>query len=218
MPGARGPWGLSGIIASVLIVASLAGTLVHAQFGVPWRHTPKVIVVGAAGDPRARLVDEGVAFWNKTLADIGSGFRLGSVTHIVQQMSEEALRSMSQSVLDARGGGADFPAALQDPPGDITVYLGQSEFVSFTGPFDAGMKRLIGIRGTQFPPMNLPNVALNVITHELGHAIGLGHNNDPSKLMCGRPAPCRPALFRSDTPHVFPLTDDERRQLRSMYP
>jgi hypothetical protein len=209
---------LGGIIGSFLIVGGLVGTVVHAQFGVPWRHTPKVVVVSAAGDPRSRLADEGVAFWNKTLAEIGSGFRLGPVTHVVQQMSEEALQSLSHSVLDTHGGAAGIPPILQDPPGDITVYLGQSEFVSFTGPFDATTKRVIGIRGIQFPPMNLPNVALNVITHELGHAIGLGHNSDPSKLMCGRPAPCRPALFRSDTPRVFPLTDDERRQLRSMYP
>jgi hypothetical protein len=173
--------------------------------------------VGAAGDPRGRLADEGVAFWNMTLAEIGSAFRLGPVTHVVQQMTEEALQSMSLSVLGARGAGA-IPPVLQNPPGDITVYLARSEFVSFTGPFDASMKRVIGIRGTQFPPMNLPNVARNVITHELGHAIGLGHNSDPSKLMCGRPAPCRPALFQSDTARLFPLTDDERRQLRSMYP
>jgi hypothetical protein len=208
---------LRRIISPLLIVGSLVGGPAHAQFGVPWRHTPMVVVVSAGGDPRSRLVDEAVAFWNKTQADIGSRFRLGSVTHIVQLMPEEALKSLSQSVLGALGG-ADIPQALRDPPADITIYLSQSEFVSFTGPFDANMKRVIGIRGAQFAPMNLPNVALNVITHELGHAIGLGHNSDPSKLMCGRPAPCRPALFRSDTPHVFPLTDDEKRQLRMMYP
>jgi hypothetical protein len=47
------------------------------------------------------LVDEAVTFWNKTLAEIGSSFRLGSVTHIVQLMPEEALQSLSQSVLGA---------------------------------------------------------------------------------------------------------------------
>jgi len=57
-----------------------------------------------------------------------------------------------------------------------------------------------------------------VIAHELGHAIGLGHNADPTKLMCGRPWPCRPNLFRSAEPRMFPLTDEEKQQLLSMYP
>ena len=119
---------------------------------------------------------------------------------------------------ETSGAAADVPPALRDLPGDITVFLSQSEFVSFTGPFDASSKRVVGIRGTSFPPMTLPNVARNVITHELGHAIGLGHNSDPAMLMCGRPAPCRPALFKSDQPRLFPLTDAEKHQLITMYP
>jgi hypothetical protein len=215
--GSRFSMRLRRIIGPFLIVGSLVCAMAHAQFDVPWWHTPMVVVVSTTGDPRSRLVDEAVTFWDKTQAEIGSGFRLGSVTHIVQLMPEEALQSLSQSVLGALGG-AGISQSLRDPPGDITIYLSRSEFVSFTGPFDANMKRVIGIRGAQFPPMNLPNVALNVITHELGHAIGLGQSSDPSKLMCGRSAPYGPALFRSDTPHIFPLTDDEKRQLRLMYP
>ena len=33
-------------------------------------------------------------------------------------------------------------------------------------------------------------------------------------LMCGRPAPCRPAVFASDTVHFFPLTAVDERSLR----
>jgi len=58
----------------------------------------------------------------------------------------------------------------------------------------------------------------NVIAHELGHAIGLGHNDDPTTLMCGRPAPCRPSLFQSQEARFFPLTDREKALLLKMYP
>jgi hypothetical protein len=36
--------------------------------------------------------------------------------------------------------------------------------------------------------------------------------------MCGRPAPCRPDIYRSDEPRLFPLTDEEKRWLLTLYP
>jgi len=77
---------------------------------------------------------------------------------------------------------------------------------------------MVGIRGISFFPMNLPNVARNVIAHEMSHAIGLGHNSDETSLMCGRPSPCRPGLFRSKEPKMFPLADQGRRDLLAIYP
>jgi hypothetical protein len=201
----------------LLVVACLTATTAHAQFGVPWRHAPTLVAISSAeDDPRLSLVDEAVSFWNKTLEEIGSGFRLPPAERLVKPVPEDALQALSRSIV---GGSrpVDIPPALRNPLRDLTIMLGDSDFVSFAGPFDSTAKRVVGIRGLNLSPMNLPNVARNVIAHELGHAIGLGHNDDPTKLMCGRPSSCRPNLFRSDAPRLFPLTDDEKSRLLLMY-
>jgi len=204
--------------AIVMGLVAVAASTAHAQFGMPWRRTPTIVVISSAtGDPRVSLVDEAVTFWDKTLEDIGSGFRLGQVERLVQPVPEDALQLLSRSIL---GGSrpVEIPPALRNPPRDIAILLADSDFISFAAPFDATSKRVVGIKGAHFYPMNLPNVARNIITHELGHAIGLGHNDDPTKLMCGRPAACRPDLFRSDAPRVFPVSDDEKQRLIRLYP
>ena len=143
--------------------------------------------------------------------------RLPGATRAALPIPEEALQELSQAIL-ARRRPVHVPPALRELPGDVNVMLAQSSFISFAGPFDSEGKRVIGIRGDRVPPLSLPNVARNVIAHELGHAIGLGHNDDPAMLMCGRPAPCRPDAMQSDTPRIFPLSADEKAQLRRMYP
>jgi len=153
---------------------------------------PRILISGGgSGDERVRLVHAAVAHWNALLSGMGSGFRLGPVS---------------------MGGSAS------GQPGAIVVVLSDGEFVSHVNRLGGGQGAIAMIRNANSPPTSLPNVMRNVIAHELGHAIGLGHNSNPTLLMCGRPAPCRPALFTSQTPKYFPLGASERSQLLAMYP
>jgi predicted Zn-dependent protease len=111
-----------------------------------------------------------------------------------------------------------LPESLERIAGNIVVALSAGEFISFTARWAALNKAVVAIKNYRSPPLTLPNVARNVIAHELGHAIGLTHNADPTTLMCGRPAPCRPSLFASDSPRYFPLTEADKANLQRMYP
>jgi hypothetical protein len=122
----------------------------HAQFGMPWSRVPEIVVISAdGGDPRLGLVDDAVSFWNKTLEDMGLG-RLGPVKRIVLPVPEAALQSLSRSVVSGPRP-VDVPHAFRGLPGDLTILLADSDFVSFAGPFDPDRKRIVGIRRTQGP-------------------------------------------------------------------
>jgi hypothetical protein len=184
----------SAVLALVLALTAQAAC---AQFGVPWTRSPTVTIVANGDDPRIGLVESAVAFWNNTLEEIGSGFRIGAITRIDQPIPEESLHQVSEAIVGSVGRTrSPLPDRLDNLPGDLVIFLASTEFVSFAAPFDRSGRRYVAIRGLQFPPLNLPNVAPNLVAHEIGHAIGLGHNADPKFLMCGRPAPYRPGAIR----------------------
>jgi hypothetical protein len=183
-----------------------------------WNKIPTIVVLGREGDSRNQLVNDAVDFWNQQLTEIGSGFRLGPVTFIISEIiPTKELAALSRAVLDQERV-LEPPPGLMKTEGDLIIALSDGDFVSFTGPFLKGGKRLIGIRSFQVPPLRFTNVGRNVIAHELGHAIGLGHNDDPANLMCGRPALCRPDAFRSNLERYFPLMDEEKQFLLKLYP
>jgi predicted Zn-dependent protease len=174
---------------------------------------PALTIVGRENDPRLPAVREAVEFWNRTFASLPTTIRLGTVTRVDGSVPDGVLRDLSESAL---GGWSQHADAFASFRGDLLIVLSDAEFVSFTARI--GDRMLVAIKNGDSPPLNLPNVLPNVIAHELGHALGLQHNSDPTTLMCGRPASCRPAAFLSDSPRMFPLTSADIARLRELYP
>jgi hypothetical protein len=192
-----------------------------AAFELPWQspshwhRIPAITVVAREDDPRLPAVRQAVEYWNQLLAALPTPFRLGAITRADGKVSDEVLEDLSNS---ATGGvwTRHNPQPFAAFGGDLIIVLSDAEFVSFTSRI--GDRMVIAIKNGSRLPLSLPNVLPNVVAHEIGHAIGLEHNDDPATLMCGRPAPCRPGVFASEVPKMFPLTAADIARLRKLYP
>jgi hypothetical protein len=204
-----------GIATALLMLCLPVGRALAARLGFAWDRVPTIAVLGPADDPRQALVLDAVTFWNQTLGELGSSFRLGAVTRQEGNIPDSLIVALSENTLN--GMHPPFPERLGSIPDDIIVVLSDADFISFSTHWSTG-KGLVAIKSNRAYPLTLPNVARNVIAHELGHAIGLAHNSGPMMLMCGRPAPCPPMAFQSATEHYFPLTSDEKALLLRLYP
>ena len=202
--------------AVVLVLVALAAVAPAAGQGLERR---LVVVVPEADDPRVEHTRAAIAFWNRTLADLGLDVRMREVEVAAGPPGMRVIETFARFI-SQRGGripkGRDGP---QPPPeltalgGDVVVLLSRQPLLPFAWPLIGSPDHLVAIRSLRPGRPRDDTVLRNVIAHELGHTLGLRHNRGAS-LMCG---PCSSLAARESPGGWLPLTERDRALLRALH-
>lgn len=174
-----------------------------------------VIIAYDTNDVRLPMALDAIAFWNDVLAELDLNVRLVEEIHVASPVTralENYARSISQRAGRLRGGPGepDAPAEVTGFGVEAVLLLSRQDLMSFAWPLPRRPGHFVAIEDDRAAMAVNPNIARNVIAHELGHTLGLRHNRDPTTLMCG---PCRTHELAVDRPEYMRLTERDRRRL-----
>lgn len=212
----RGRHAIAGLLAGLLLAAGAA----PARGGEAAVERQVIILTPSLDDVRLAATRKALAFWNRTLAELGLGARLTEAEIITESPLTRPLENYAQRLwrqagrISAGENGPRPPRELRGMEGDIVLLLSQQHLMSFAWPVDRTERYFVAIGTRSNDPVKSPVAVHNVVAHELGHALGLVHNNLPAALMC---SPCRSSLIASYKERFLPLTPDDRARLQALY-
>ena len=177
---------------------------------VVWEEVPTIVILSAGDDFQVRAIRESVDFWNAEFAQLGSPFRFGAIVRSFRSISAGDLVA-----LKARTLSPALVSSMREANGDVIIVLSDDAgFSPFAFPSPALRKVLVAMPSLQKYAF-WPAAARSIAAHELGHALGLDHNDDATSLMCGGTARCD---LNFPNNGFAPLTSADKAKLLEMYP
>ena len=179
-----------------------------------------VILSHDTNDVRLPMALDAVQFWNQMASELDLGVRVIEdviIASSVERVLENYARSISHRAGRLRPGPSepDAPSEITDFESNVVLLLSRQDLMSFAWPLPRRYGHFVAIEEDRHAMARNPNIARNIIAHELGHTLGLSHNSDPTSLMCG---PCRTHELSIDYPEYMHLTATDREQLSERYP
>lgn len=203
------------VLPAILLLCNSAPPVLLAQ------DAPHHVVVLShdTNDVRLPMTLEAITFWNNTSAELGLNLNVIAqviIRSAVERQLENYARSISQRAGRLRPGPSepDAPVEITDFESDVVLLLSRQDLMSFAWPLPRRPGHFIAIEEDRHTMTQNPNIARNIIAHEIGHTLGLPHNNDPTSLMCG---PCRTNELSIDHPQYMHLTETDTQILRKRY-